>query len=592
MRLQLINKPNPSFATVEQILYNRGISQDLMKHYLNLSENDICDFLSLGINPLQEAATALATAVKNSEDCVVIIDSDCDGMTSAALLINYLYELFPIWTAAHIHWLMHAGKQHGLNDHMNTLRNGKYKLVICPDSASNDYKCHEELKQLGITTLVLDHHLADKISKDAIIINNQLSNYPNKEASGVCVTWQFCRYLDSLLSTNYADNYRDLVALGLDGDMMSLRSFETRYLILDGFRRDRIKNPFIDYMLDKNDFPLSKSDYVSSKEGQACTSIGAAFFIVPFVNAVTRIGTADEKELVFEAMLNHLAFQKIPEIKRNKLTGKEEYLVLQAVRVIGNVKNRQTREETKGLENLESKIQEHNMLEHGALVFLLEPGEVDAGVRGLIANKLMAKYQKPCIIMTDGGDTYDGSMRGYTKNGLDDFKALLEKCPGVRYVQGHSNAAGISVYKAQLENFLTALDNETAKYPSNPLYRIDYYFKEGINFDSAPDKILSIAAMNDFWGQDIDRAYVGIRCKITANNFSVMKSNTIKISLNNNLSLIKFGATDDEVEQLSTQGWIEIDAYCKCNCNEWNGNSYPQLIIEDYEIIDSCKYMF
>lgn len=436
MRLQLINKPNPSFTTVEQILYNRGISQDLMKHYLNLSEDDICDFLSLGINPLREAAIALITAVKNSEDCVVILDSDCDGMTSGALLINYLYELFPSWTAAHIHWLMHTGKQHGLNDHMKTLHNSNYKLVICPDSASNDYTCHAELKQLGITTLVLDHHLADKISENAIIINNQLSNYPNKEASGVCVTWQFCRYLDSLLSTNYADNYRDLVALGMDADMMSLRSFETRYLILDGFRRDRIKNPFIDYMLDKNDFPLSKSDYISSKEGQACTSIGAAFFIVPFVNAVTRIGTAEEKELVFKAMLNHLAFQKIPEIKRNKLTGKEEYLVLQAVRVIGNVKNRQTREETKGLENLESKIQEHNMLEHGALVFLLESGEVDAGVRGLIANKLMAKYQKPCIIMTDGGDTYDGSMRGYTKNGLDDFKALLENCPGVRYVQG------------------------------------------------------------------------------------------------------------------------------------------------------------
>lgn len=148
------------------------------------------------------------------------------------------------------------------------------------------------------------------------------------------------------------------------------------------------------------------------------------------------------------------------------------------------------------------------------------------------------------------------------------------------------------MYKSRLDEFLTALDNETAKYPFNPLYRIDYYFKEGINLDSAPDKILSIAAMNDFWGQDVDRSHVGIRCKITASNFAVMKSNTLKISLNNNISLIKFSATDDEIEKLSTQGWIEIDAYCKCNCNEWNGNCYPQLIIEDYEIIDSCKYMF
>jgi hypothetical protein len=46
-------------------------------------------------------------------------------------------------------------------------------------------------------------------------------------------------------------------------------------------------------MLDKNSFPLSKADYVSSNSDMACTSMGAAFFIVPFVNAVTRSGTIE-----------------------------------------------------------------------------------------------------------------------------------------------------------------------------------------------------------------------------------------------------------------------------------------------------------
>jgi len=44
-------------------------------------------------------------------------------------------------------------------------------------------------------------------------------------------------------------------------------------------------------MLDKNSFPLSKADYVPSDAAAACTSIGAAFFIVPFINAITRSGT-------------------------------------------------------------------------------------------------------------------------------------------------------------------------------------------------------------------------------------------------------------------------------------------------------------
>ena len=74
---------------------------------------------------------------------------------------------------------------------------------------------------------------------------------------------------------------------------MSLRSFETRYLITKGFRKENIKNPFIDYMIEKNGFPLSKADYISADAEMACTSMGAAFFIVPFVNAITRSGTIE-----------------------------------------------------------------------------------------------------------------------------------------------------------------------------------------------------------------------------------------------------------------------------------------------------------
>ena len=192
---------------------------------------------------------------------------------------------------------MHEGKQHGLSDCYSLILDScdLYNLVICPDSSSNDYQEHQILDEAGVGILVLDHHLADHISENAVIINNQLSDYPNKELSGVGVTWQFCRYIDSILKTNYADNFIDLVALGLCADMMSLRSFETRQLITKGFKKDNIKNPFIDYMIDKNSFPLSKADYQSSDPQTACTSIGAAFFIVPFVNAICRSGTLEEK---------------------------------------------------------------------------------------------------------------------------------------------------------------------------------------------------------------------------------------------------------------------------------------------------------
>ena len=100
-------------------------------------------------------------------------------------------------------------------------------------------------------------------------------------------------------------------------------------------------------MIDKNSFPLSKSDYASNNLEMACTSIGAAFFIVPFVNAITRSGTLKEKKLLFNSMLNHKAYQKILSNKRGHKLGEQQLLILQAIRTVTNVKNRQTREEEK-----------------------------------------------------------------------------------------------------------------------------------------------------------------------------------------------------------------------------------------------------
>lgn len=45
-------------------------------------------------------------------------------------------------------------------------------------------------------------------------------------------------------------------------------------------------------------------------------------------------------------------------------------------------------------------IQEYNLLNHKVLLFLLEPGAIDKSIAGLIANKFMAKYQRPVCILT------------------------------------------------------------------------------------------------------------------------------------------------------------------------------------------------
>ena len=188
MKITLINEPTPGLTATQQVLVNRGVDIDKIYHYLNTSDYDINPPEALGEKALKEAARQLFIAVQNDLKVLVIVDSDCDGFTSAAVLINYLYDLFPAFVINNVTWVLHQGKQHGIDTKEFDLESfalAGYKLIICPDSSSNDYEQHEWLQKNGISTIVLDHHEADELSECACVINNQMCDYPNKELSGV-----------------------------------------------------------------------------------------------------------------------------------------------------------------------------------------------------------------------------------------------------------------------------------------------------------------------------------------------------------------------------------------------------------------------
>ena len=66
-----------------------------------------------------------------------------------------------------------------------------------------------------------------------------------------------------------------------------------------------IHNPFFATMVEKNAYSLGD-----------ITPVGVAFYVAPYVNATIRMGNAEEKQLMFESMLNYKAYTKIPSTKR------------------------------------------------------------------------------------------------------------------------------------------------------------------------------------------------------------------------------------------------------------------------------------
>lgn len=582
MKLKLLGVNNPNYSTLEQVLVNRKIPYNETHHYMNTSDADIADPTAFGEN-IEKGAKMLVSNIQQESNTLVICDCDCDGFTAAALLINYLNDSFPSFVQNNLKWYVHEGKQHGLSDCMDYINQKDFKFIIVPDAGSNDYELHKELKDRGIDILVLDHHEAEYVSEDACIINNQLSNYPNKELSGVGVTWQFCRYLDRLLGTSYADYYIDLVALGNTGDMMSLTSIETKHLINKGFLPENIHNPYIYEMWQKNKFKL----------GEHITSIDAAFYIVPMINAVQRSGSIEEKELLFKSMLKTDAFEMIPSNKRGHKPGEEERLVDQAVRMSTNVKNRQTRTQDAGMELLEKKIEKEGLLKHKVLLFTLKDGQVDRNIAGLIANKLAAKYQRPCCVVTETDGDYQGSARGYEISGLTNFKDVCEE-NGVEWAQGHQNAFGVCIAADKLESFINNTDKALADISSEPVYYVDYIYTGG---DVNPQDILTIGGLKELWGKDFNEAMIAIKdLKVSKDMVQVYRktNNTLKITLPNKVNIMKFNATDEECEILENQtgAYIQMDVVGTCHINEFFGNVTPQIFIEEYEITGSGKYLF
>lgn len=601
MKYQLLGKNSLSLY---DILENRKITN--AREYLNLTKDVINDYNLLGLDNLKNASIILLSAIQKGQSAVITIDCDADGFCSSAIFINYLWHYFPQWVENNLHFFLHEGKVHGLEDCYQSFIDNKYNLVICPDSASNDYEYHKSLDEHNIKVIILDHHSAEKVSpyKNTVTINNQLSDYPNKDFCGGGIVWQFCRFLnDTLFHDDYYLKFLDLVSLANISDMMSMTSFETTYLIREGLKEENIKNPFISYMREKNAYSI----------GPISTPIGWAFYITPFVNAIVRSGTMEEKELIFNSFLEYKAFQEIPSTKRG-CKGQIEKLVEQATRTATNVKARQTKLQDAGMAFLESQIEKNKLLDHKVILFLLEKEEIPPSLAGLCANKIMAKYQRPVCVLTKHIEqgipwesekeqiiTYSGSARGCEIVGATRFREVCESFEGTCYAQGHSAAFGLCLQAEKIKEFLDYTDEVYKDISDEAVYHVDFICNYGdllADTCTLSKEIMEVGDREDLWGQDIMEPYIVIEdVSVTPNMVAIYekRDDTLKIQLSPNISAMKFKISTVEKQlfrDIPENGSITITIVGKCRLNNFNGNSSAQIEITDFDLLTTKKYDF
>lgn len=578
MEYQLINSVDPTKSIIQQVLNNRGIKDVL--HYLNTTDDDLNNPMLLA--NIEQAAHTLLRHCQNGK-IYVQIDEDADGYTSGAILLNYLHRIIPSIVDCNFSYGLRDLKLHGID--MDNIP-ADTTLVIVPDAGSSELEKCEQLQQRKIEVIILDHHMSDVINTSAIVVNNQLCDYPNKTLSGAGIVYKFCKYLDSILELNIADDFIDLAMLGIIADVMSLQNYETVQIIRTGIKN--IKNPFIKTMVQKNAYSL----------GDEVTPDGVAFYIAPYINAVTRIGTLEERILLFNSMLEWKADDLVSSTKRG-CTGQTERLVEQAVRTCNNIKNHQKKLKDENTFSIEQTILEQDLLKDKILIVQIpKEKSIHKGLTGLIANELANKYQRPTFILNEteenGKKVWSGSARNCENSKVQNLRQECLDSNLFTLAQGHASAFGAAFLDENAEAVQQYFNEHFASIDFTPYYFVDFE-KNANNFD--PDIILTISEYKYLWGTEVKEPKIAIKnINVTKDNIVLMskdKNPTIKITLSNGVALLKFKSNEEEFENLfSKSGCVVIDVVGTCAINEWNGKITPQIFIENYNIIKRQEYFF
>ena len=162
--------------------------------------------------------------------------------------------------------------------------------------------------------------------------------------------------MDCELDIDYADNFLDLVATGMCSDMMNLNTLENRYIIDQGFKNFR--NQGLREIIKAQAYSLfsKRTEEVTDSflDSIHLTPIQVAFYIAPLINALIRVGTDKDKEILFKALIQ--GDEPVLSTKRGH-KDEIESIAEQNARNCINARSRQNREKDKAIELLDIQIQ-------------------------------------------------------------------------------------------------------------------------------------------------------------------------------------------------------------------------------------------
>jgi len=543
--------------TLARVMANRGLrTKKTAQAFLKTSIDNLHPFLLM--KDALKALERIKKATDTGEKITVYGDYDVDGMTSTAILCKVLTTM-----GANVSYYMphRITEGYGLNrTAVQKLAENGTELMLCVDNGISAVEEIALAKELGMETVIIDHHEPGEILPDAVAIIDPKQpdcTYPFKELCAGGLAYKFAAALCEYIGVPFSQQqeFLALASLATVCDIVQLTD-ENRVLANCGMvvlNANKLVNSGLGTLITMRGLLEKPID---------TTSVG--FILGPCLNAAGRL---DSASIGVELLLAGADDTK----KRMELAEK--------LTDLNNSRKDLTSDSAERLiKNLPEKLDK---------VLVLVDMEAHESIAGIVAGRVRDATGRPAIVLTPG----DGAMKGSgrSNDSYNMFEALQAQQHMLIRFGGHFKAAGLTLQEENIPLLREALNSECVLVEEDffPMIEVDAELDAKDITISLANELLRLAP---FGSGNHEPLFV--TRKLYVENVRVMdeKSTLIFTFRENGRAGIKgiaFGLNEQyakmakEVDVPKSGGFF-ADMLYNLEINEFRGNVSVQLRVRDF----------
>jgi single-stranded-DNA-specific exonuclease len=536
--------------TIAKLLVLRGITGfDDSKAFFRPSLDMLHDpFLMKGMG---KAVERIVKAIANKEKVLIFGDYDVDGTTSVALVYSFFKKYIP-----EIRYYIPDRYAEGYGISFQSIdyaAENNYSLVIALDCGIKANDKIDYANKKNIDFIICDHHLpGDEIPQAVAVLDPKQGDcpYPYKElagcGSGFKLAQAFC--IQNGIDPLEVFQYLDLVVTSIAADIVPITG-ENRVLAYYGLKQ-----------LNANPRPGLKALLALNKQERELDITTLVFTIAPRINAAGRIEHGSKAvELLISDTEEATEFSK-------KI----------------NETNTQRRDIDISITDEAFETLELDPITPFRKSTVLFNPSWHKGVVGIVASRMIERYYKPTIILTESNGMATGSARS-----VKDFDVYtaIENCSHLlEQFGGHKFAAGLSLKTENVKAFMEAFENEVSKSITDDMLIPTVEIDLELTLDDINEKLVRILSQFAPHGPHNMTPVFCSRGVLDTGFAKIVGNNHLKLELyqpNTKLSKIEAIAFNKGDYLNFFKRNIPVDIVYKIKTNEFRGTTSIQLIIEE-----------